>query len=156
MIEQHSISQSYLETISLGERLGSSMQGGEIIHLISDVGGGKTTLVKGLAKGMGSDEIVQSPTFIVSALYQCAKGLSLYHYDFYRLHDPGIVKEQLMESIDDPQAVSVVEWGDIVQDVLQQSVVTIHIAATGETSRKIMISVPEEYRYLLDAIGVNV
>jgi tRNA threonylcarbamoyladenosine biosynthesis protein TsaE len=55
------------ETVALGQKIGQQLQGGEVIELISDLGGGKTQLVRGLAAGMGSTDQVQSPTFTISS-----------------------------------------------------------------------------------------
>lgn len=123
------------------------MRGGEVIELVSDVGGGKTTFVRGLAKGMGSDDRVASPSFTLSREYQADK-LRMYHFDFYRLSDPGIMANELAEVIDDPAAVVVVEWADIVEAVLPAKKLTIKIISTGDTSRTFDFSCPKELSYL--------
>jgi tRNA threonylcarbamoyladenosine biosynthesis protein TsaE len=110
------LSTSSAETERLGELLGSQLKGGEVIELRSDLGGGKTTFVKGLAKGVGSKSNVTSPTFTLSRVYP-AGNLQICHFDFYRLNDPGILADQLAESITDNNIV-VVEWADIVENVL--------------------------------------
>ncbi len=76
-------------TQSLAQSLGKFMRGGEIIDLVSDVGGGKTTFTKGLARGLLVEEVVQSPTFTISRLYHARDGLELHHFDFYRLPEAG-------------------------------------------------------------------
>jgi tRNA threonylcarbamoyladenosine biosynthesis protein TsaE len=78
-----------------GEKIGSFLRGGETIELVGDVGAGKTTLTKGIALGMGVDEDVQSPSFTISRLYTTPGGISLAHYDFYRLSDAGIMGDEL-------------------------------------------------------------
>lgn len=118
----------------MAERLGRQLKGGEVIELISDLGGGKTTFVKGLARGIGSDDQVTSPTFTLSNLYQ-GTGLQLHHFDFYRLAEPGIMRDELAEVLSDPQNVVVIEWAEIVHDILTDDRLTISITATGETSR---------------------
>ena len=123
------------------------MRGGEVIELVSDVGGGKTTFVRGLAKGMGSSDKVASPTFTILREYK-ARGLTLYHFDFYRLSDPGIVANELSEVIGDPKAVIAVEWADIVENVLPASMLTIEIKNTGDTTREFIFSCPETLQYL--------
>jgi tRNA threonylcarbamoyladenosine biosynthesis protein TsaE len=123
------------------------LRGGEVIELISDVGGGKTTLVRSIAAGMGSNDKVASPSFTLSREYK-AGNKTLYHFDFYRLQDPGIVANELAEVIDDPQGVAVVEWADIVEGVLPADRLTIRITATGEISREFEFTYPEKLSYL--------
>lgn len=124
------------------------MRGGEVIELVSDLGGGKTTFVRGIAQGMGSTDKVASPSFTISREYKSGE-LTLYHFDFYRLQDPGIVANELAEVVGDPKAVVAVEWADIVEDVLPDGKLTIRIQNTGETSRELTFNCPEKLAYLL-------
>jgi tRNA threonylcarbamoyladenosine biosynthesis protein TsaE len=143
-------SKSAEQTISIGTEIGRRLRGREIIELVSDIGGGKTTFVKGLALGINSVDVVSSPTFTLSRIYRSAnRSLSIHHYDFYRLDQPGIVASELLESINDPQAVVVIEWSDIVRDVLPESRLTIdfQIGQT-ETGRLLTCNVPAGYGYL--------
>jgi tRNA threonylcarbamoyladenosine biosynthesis protein TsaE len=140
-------STSLENTAQLGVALGSRLRGGEVIELISDVGGGKTTFVRSVAAGMGSTDKVASPSFTLSREYR-SDTLTMFHFDFYRLNDPGIMANELAEVIGDSQAVVVVEWADIVEDVLPAQRLTIRIANTGETSREFSFSCPPELAYL--------
>lgn len=108
------------DTERLGVLLGSKFKGGEVVELNADLGGGKTTFVKGLAKGLGSEDIVASPTFTLKKTYKGRGSLQLHHFDFYRLNEPGVVANQLKESLNDPKVVTVVEWSDTVKDVLPE------------------------------------
>jgi tRNA threonylcarbamoyladenosine biosynthesis protein TsaE len=128
--------------------MGSRLRGGEVIELVSDVGGGKTTFVKDFAKGFGSTDSVASPSFTIFREYK-AGDKTMYHFDFYRLSDPGIVANELAEVIDDDRAVVVVEWADIVEDVLPAEHVTIRIKSTSDTDREFEISYPETLAYLI-------
>jgi tRNA threonylcarbamoyladenosine biosynthesis protein TsaE len=127
--------------------LGARLRGGEVIELVSDVGGGKTTFVKSLAKGMGSTDTVGSPTFTISRQYT-AGVLTLYHFDFYRLHEPGIMAAELSEVLSDESAVVAIEWADIVEGVLPAERLTITITATGENERTFKFSCPQTLDYL--------
>ena len=135
--------------MAFAERLGTRLKGGEVIELASDIGGGKTTFVRGLAKGMGSNDVTSSPTFTISNVYKSLE-LTMHHFDFYRLHEPGIMREELAEVIADPQAVVVVEWAGIVDDVLPSNRLAIRITATGEESRHYEIIAPDTLQYLLE------
>jgi len=135
------------DTLELAAQIGHRLRGGEIIELVSDLGGGKTAFVRGLARGMGSHDPVRSPTFTLSNRYSADK-LTLYHFDFYRLSEPGIMRDELAELLADPQAVVAVEWADIVEDVLPAKRVTITLKASGESSRELNFSYPQPLRYL--------
>lgn len=137
------------DTLALAEQIGRRLRGGEVIELISDVGGGKTTFTKGLAKGLGSKETVHSPSFTLSNEYR-AGNLTLYHFDFYRLREPGILRDELAEHLADDRAIVVVEWPEIVENVLPEQRVVVTIRATGETSRAFSFAYPEELHYIVD------
>lgn len=141
-------SKSAEETEQLGEQIGARLRGGEVIELVSDLGGGKTALTRGLARGLGSKDHVASPTFTISREYH-ADNLTLHHFDFYRLSEPGIMSAELAEIVDDPLAVVVVEWSDIVRHVLPERRLTIRFVHTGDSSRDIELSYPSELEYVI-------
>lgn len=136
-------------TEQLAETLGHNLRGREVIELVSDLGGGKTTFVRGLARGLGSRDHVTSPTFKVSNTYQ-GKDLIIHHLDFYRLPEAGLMAHELQEVIDDPKAVVVIEWGEVVRDVLPTERFSVTIKRTGEETREITIHCPENLKYLLE------
>jgi tRNA threonylcarbamoyladenosine biosynthesis protein TsaE len=124
------------ETFELGKRFGQSLAGGEVIEFVGDLGAGKTSFMRGLAEGIGSEDSVSSPTFTISNQYSAENGLSIYHYDFYRLQDPGLIQEDLAEAIQDPKAVVCVEWAESVRGVLPENKITIYITTLDECSRQ--------------------
>ena len=91
-----------------------------LVELVGDVGAGKTTLVRGLAEGLGVKEPVTSPSFTISKSYALPGGGRLVHYDFYRLKDPGLMIEDLQDVLDDRDNIVVVEWGESVADFLPE------------------------------------
>lgn len=127
------------EMKALGEKLGALLHGGEVLELVGDVGAGKTTLTKGIAKAMGIDEDVQSPSFTISRVYDAPQELYLAHYDFYRLQDAGIMTDELHETIQDPKTVIIIEWAEIVGGVLPSDRLTISITSPGETVRLVSL-----------------
>lgn len=145
---QQFISTDVVQTIGFSEAIGAKLVGGETIELISDVGGGKTTLVKGLAKGAGSHDLVHSPSFTLTNEYK-GKKLKLLHFDFYRLSDPGIMKDAIEEVLNDSSDVVIVEWAGIIEDVLPEARLTIRIKTLDETKRQITIEYPEALNYLI-------
>lgn len=140
------------DTLELGARIGRKLRGGEVIELVSDLGGGKTAFVRGLAKGLGSQDTVRSPSFTLSNQYQAGK-LTLYHFDFYRLKEPGIMRDELAEVLEDPRAVVAVEWPEIVENILPLDHLTVTIKATGENERRFDFSYPENLNYLFPING---
>ena len=128
--------------------MGKKLKGGEVIELVSDLGGGKTVFVKGMAKGMGIKDIFGSPSFTLSSEYK-AGDLTLHHYDFYRLGEPGLMTNTLGEVIGKPEAVVAVEWANLVDTLLPQDRLSIHIRAIGDNSRHLRFSYPEHMIYLI-------
>jgi tRNA threonylcarbamoyladenosine biosynthesis protein TsaE len=135
------------DTLRLGAAVGAKLRGGEVFELRSDLGGGKTAFVRGLAQGMGSYDNVHSPSFTISNQYETGT-LTLYHFDFYRLKDPGVMRDELTEAVNDQGQVVAVEWADIVEDVLPAERITLIIKSTGETEREFTFQYPDKYDYL--------
>ena len=118
----------------LGEAIGRSVSGGEVLELVGDIGAGKTTLTKGIARVLGINEPVQSPTFTISRVYDSPKGLRLAHYDFYRLGEAGVMGDEIREAADDDSVV-VVEWAGAVDDDLPKDRLLVKITTISEEER---------------------
>lgn len=118
----------------LGEAIGQSASGGEVLELVGDIGAGKTTLTKGIAQALGINEPVQSPTFTISRVYDSPKELRLAHYDFYRLGEAGIMGDEVREAMDD-NSVVVVEWAGAVDDDLPKDRLVVKITTISEEER---------------------
>lgn len=131
---------SNLEEMAVfGEYLASKLIGGEVIELVGDIGSGKTTLTKSIVKGLGSDDEVQSPTFTLSRQYSCRDNIVVAHYDFYRLSDAGIMRYELSEATNQENYVTIIEWGEIVKDVLPEDRLTIKISSPSENERDLEV-----------------
>jgi len=141
------------DTQRLGEFLGALIEPPEIIELCSDLGGGKTTFVKGLTRGVGSKDIVSSPTFTLNKIYK-GRNVEIHHFDFYRLKTPGVVSDQLQESLHNPSVVTVVEWSDIVKNVLPQQrlIIEFKAVAENEEERIVTFKFPESKIPLIEAL----
>ena len=113
---------------ALGAQIAAQLHGGQVIELIGDVGAGKTTFTKGIARGLGITEAVQSPTFTISRRYR-GKRWHLAHYDFYRLDDAGIMQDELAETLADRDTITVIEWAGSVAGILPAEHITITITA---------------------------
>ena len=137
------------DTEALGERVGARLKGGEVIELVSDLGGGKTTFVRGLVRGAGSTDRVASPTFTISREYAAPK-FTIVHFDFYRLAEAGVIAEELKEFMGDPGYVVVVEWGDMVADVLPAERLSVELRHTDDESRAIIAYYPSNLAYVAE------
>jgi tRNA threonylcarbamoyladenosine biosynthesis protein TsaE len=134
------------EFLGFAEAFGAKLKGGEMIELAGDMGSGKTTFTKGLAKGAEVKDDVTSPTFTVQQRY---KGrVDICHYDFYRLPEGGILSHELHETLGDKQVVVVIEWAETIEDVLPEERVKIHFTATGDHSRRLDVTAPKTLGYL--------
>ena len=126
------------EMFDYGRELGRTLKAPQVLELLGDVGAGKTTLTRGIAKGLGVDDSVTSPSFTLSKEYYGQK-YRLVHYDFYRLSDPGIMAEDLAEAINDPKTIVIVEWGQSIQNVLPENRKVVEILYIDEKTREVEI-----------------
>ena len=110
------------------------------IELVGDVGAGKTTFTKGLARGLEITEEITSPTFTISKVYENSRGQKLVHYDFYRLENPGIMVEDLFENLQDPHTVTVIEWADTVSEILPANHLRLEILINDDGSRTLNLT----------------
>ncbi len=140
------------DTELLGASIGRNLKGGELFELTSDLGGGKTTLTRGIVQGAGSHDHVSSPSFTIRNDYQ-AKDLSIAHFDFYRLSEPGILRDMLGEAITNQDMAVIIEWAQIVDDVLPTDHIKIELMPVSDKGRKAKISYPHRFEYLFK--GVN-
>ena len=125
-----------VDLIRAGEELGKTLKPPYFLELVGDIGAGKTTFVKGLATGLGINDEITSPSYTISKYYR-NDNVTLNHYDFYRLDDPGIMSEDLEESLSDPDTITVVEWADIVKNTTPDAVVKITIKEDGSRELEI-------------------
>lgn len=128
------------ETLALAARLAKLLQGGETVELASDLGGGKTTFVQGLARALSYNGRVTSPTFTLSNTYVGETGIEIHHYDLYRLAEGGIVGEELAEDVADPKVITVIEWAGVADAKLPPDRLVIHIMVTGDTERTFSVT----------------
>ncbi|MEI7682762.1 MAG: tRNA (adenosine(37)-N6)-threonylcarbamoyltransferase complex ATPase subunit type 1 TsaE [Candidatus Saccharibacteria bacterium] len=140
-------SNSPQQTEAVAEKIGHNLKGGETIELISDIGGGKTTFVRGLAKGFGSTNHVSSPTFTISKVYKNGPK-EIHHFDFYRLPEAGLIAHELQEVVNDPDCTVVVEWAEKVNHALPAERLTVTFVTKFETDRELVLSWPGSLAYL--------
>ena len=125
------ISQSEEDTRRYGEELAKELKPGDVLALSGDLGAGKTALTKAIAKGLGIDDMIQSPTFTIVREYHSGR-LPLYHFDLYRLGDEDELFEIGFEEYLYGQGVCVAEWANLFDDLFPEHTIRIHIEY-GET-----------------------
>jgi len=138
------------ETLSLGERLGRAMTANSLITLSGDLGAGKTTFTKGLGKGLGITNVINSPTFTILKQYQGKYRLS--HFDAYRLEgqsdDLGF--EEIFESDD----ICVVEWANYIEELLPTERLEIQIYKVDEGRKFVFIPIGEKYKRICQELSL--
>ncbi|MCI9330622.1 MAG: tRNA (adenosine(37)-N6)-threonylcarbamoyltransferase complex ATPase subunit type 1 TsaE [Oscillibacter sp.] len=125
------ISHSELETETLGCRLAAVLAPGAVVAYRGDLGMGKTAFTRGLARGLGYEGRVTSPTFNIVNEYE-GTGLPLFHFDMYRLEDAGDLFDIGWEDYLDRGGVCAVEWSERVEEALPEDAVSVTIARRPE------------------------
>ncbi len=123
------VSNSAEETKLIGERLASLLEAGDVLTLEGDLGAGKTTFTKGIAKGLGVKRTVNSPTFTIVKEYEGR--LPLYHMDVYRLEDSD--EDIGFDEYFNGNGVSVVEWAQFIEEYLPTNRLDIRIKYNGDS-----------------------
>ncbi len=125
-VDQSYVSHSPAETRDIARRLVASLpRRGTVIALHGDLGSGKTCFVDGLAKAMGHDRPVTSPTFIIINEYRGQ--YPLYHIDLYRLDDPDQVLALGLEEYFERAGITAIEWAERAGDLLPAETIHVHI-----------------------------
>lgn len=132
------------ETIAFAERIGKLLRGGDIIAYRGGLGAGKTTFTRGIAMGMGLPDEVSSPTFALVNEYH-GKGLTLYHFDMYRILNAEALETTGFYDYISEDAVVACEWSENITDCLPQNIITITIETVGENVRKITAEGDERF-----------
>ena len=127
------------DTRRLGLTIADALEPGDIVALVGDLGTGKTALTKYIAEGLGVTEDVISPTFTIVREYRSGR-LPLFHFDVYRLSDGQELLDTGAEDYLEGDGVSVIEWADIVADVLPTDALVVSIEyGEQEGSRRITL-----------------
>ncbi|MGD6959779.1 tRNA (adenosine(37)-N6)-threonylcarbamoyltransferase complex ATPase subunit type 1 TsaE [Rossellomorea aquimaris] len=123
------------ETGQFAEELAGHLNPGAVLTLEGDLGAGKTTFTKGLAKGLGVTKTVNSPTFTIIKEYRGR--LPLYHMDVYRLDDS--FEDLGFDEYFEGEGVTVVEWAHLIQDQLPEELLSLSIYREGDSTRRIVL-----------------
>lgn len=131
---------SEMHTMEFAAKLAALLEPGNVITLEGDLGAGKTTFTKGLAKGLGVERMVTSPTFVIIKEYEGI--MPLYHMDVYRLED---MDEDIgFKEYFNGKGISVVEWAQFIEMYLPEERLNINIRFVDEQKREIKLTAQGE------------
>lgn len=121
------------DTLALGAEFSRAIRPGLVIYLSGDLGAGKTTLARGLLRGLGYHGKVKSPTFTLVEVYEISR-LYLYHFDFYRFSDPRELGEAGFREYFNPDSVCLVEWPEKAAGLAAADVkILMQVAGSGRS-----------------------
>ena len=144
-------SNSDLDTIELAQNIESEKFPNMVICLRGDLGSGKTLFAKAFAKSMGIEDNITSPTFNIIKEYNGEDNFKLYHMDVYRLNE---VKEDIgISEYFKKKGVCIIEWADLIEDILPKKRLDIRIKIVGEDKRVFVITPHgEEYEDICERV----
>lgn len=134
---QEFITKSESETEALGARFAAALPGGSVVAMFGGLGAGKTAFVRGMARGMGLQVRVSSPTFTIVNEYLGSR--DLIHFDMYRLSGADELFDIGWEDYLARGAVCAVEWSENVEDAFFGDEIRVRIEKLSDTERKITI-----------------
>ena len=117
------------ETFAFGEKIGKEALPGQVYTLIGDLGVGKTVFTQGVAKGLGIEEAVNSPTFTIVQIYEEGR-MPFYHFDVYRIGDVEEMEEIGYEDCFYGQGISLIEWANLIEEILPEHFFRITITTS--------------------------
>ena len=140
------------DTHELGRILGEHARPGDIFLLTGDLGAGKTTLTQGILWGMGSDDYVRSPTFVLATEYDAS--IPLHHVDLYRIDGVEEMDELGLDELMENGGVVVVEWAEKAAELFPAGTLQVNIERQGGDSRRLTLSsTSAEYERFLDLLS---
>ena len=138
------ISHSPDETLAIGASFAEKAVPGQILALKGDLGVGKTVFAKGFAKGLGIDDVVNSPTFTILQVYESGR-LPFYHFDMYRLGEPEELEQLGYEEYFFSDGVCLVEWPEMIGELLPEDALTVEIRRGEDPDERVIEAAwPEE------------
>lgn len=114
------------ETLKLGEKIGRQAKPGQIYTLKGELGVGKTVFTQGVARGLGIDEPIASPTFTIVQVYESGR-LPFYHFDVYRIEDVEEMEEIGYDDYFFGEGICLIEWANRIEELLPENVTAISI-----------------------------
>ena len=133
------LTHSPAETRALGACLARQLLPGDVLILEGDLGAGKSEFTRGVARGLGVEGPVASPSFTILNVYESGR-CPLYHFDWYRLESEEELYELGMDEYLGGDGIAVVEWAERCPDAVPEKCIRIRLEVTGEETRRIEIS----------------
>lgn len=149
---------STAETQRLGDQLGRLLRPGHVVALVGELGAGKTCLTQGIARGLGVEEPVTSPTFIMVNEYRTADGAALYHIDCYRLDENGVAEALAigMDELLGSDGICVVEWAERIEPLLPHERLAVTLVYVDHVTRHLhFMASGERHTALLNGLKVQ-
>ena len=128
---------SPLETEELGKKIGNALRKGDVVSLRGSLGAGKTVIAKGIARSLGIEEAIVSPTFTLVQEYDGRE--KLYHLDIYRLSGDDEFESMGGEEFLYPDGITLIEWSEKIDDMLPDNTIYITVTINDDLSRTIEI-----------------
>jgi tRNA threonylcarbamoyladenosine biosynthesis protein TsaE len=144
------ISHSPAQTERVGQRLGEQLRQGDLLLLVGTFGTGKTQLVKGVARGLGVEDLVTSPSFGLVNVYQASPQhgrVPIYHVDLYRIAEEAELTSVGLAELWAGAGVCLIEWPEHAQTLLPPDHLAIHLQHLSETKRRLRFA-PTGARYV--------
>ena len=134
MITTHSAE----ETRALGAKLAAQLRRGDVVLLRGDLGAGKSEFARGVARGLGVTGPVPSPSFTILNVYDEGR-MPLYHFDWYRIHDPDEIGEMGFEEQIGGDGAALIEWSEQAPEYVPDRALEISIHTVDESTREITV-----------------
>jgi tRNA threonylcarbamoyladenosine biosynthesis protein TsaE len=137
-----SISKSEAETQKIGKDFANNLKPGSIAALFGELGSGKTQFIKGICKGLGVKEIVNSPTFIIINEYYTENFGKLYHFDLFRMKTTEEILNLGFEEYLSSNGILLIEWPELIENILPDNTIKIYLShmSNHENMREIKIA----------------
>lgn len=132
-------SNSVADTQRIGSRLAGQLLPGDVLLLLGDMGAGKSEFTRGIARGLGVQGYVTSPTFTILQVHEDGR-MPLYHFDWYRLSDAEELYELSMDEYLYGEGVSVIEWPSKAEEVIPESYLQVELIPLGDEERAIELT----------------
>lgn len=132
------ISKSLKDTEDFAQKLAKEADSKDVFAFFAPMGAGKTTFSKAFAKGLGITETINSPTFTILNIYEGGK-FPLYHFDAYRIEEPDEMEEIGFEEYIYGEGICLIEWAEIIKDILPLHYFLVKIEVLSENERRIIV-----------------
>ncbi len=132
-------------TRTMGEKLAHSLEAGDVLVLQGDLGAGKSEFTRGIAKGLGIDGPIPSPSFTIMNVYEDGR-IPLYHFDWYRLNSSEELYEMGMDEYLQGEGVAVIEWPSQCPDAVPGDHLEVTLTVVDENTRDIQINSRGNFR----------